>query len=208
MYRIRFAFMVGMVALVPAIGAQTIGGRAVLKSRIPAAGIVAIATDSATAEVTMSRADSSGIFYLNVPHPGTYGLVFVSGLALPQSAAKVRVAANDFHDATYVVTMEPEIAFIEKEVDRQAAPYPGNKAPRYPDELRNSGAEGDVLVEFVVDSAGKAIPDTFFVLRTSEPRFIQAVTTALPAMRFFPAERRGRPVAQRVTMPFSFALSR
>ena len=188
--------------------AQTIGGRAVLQSRVPAAGIVAIATDSATAKVSMTRADSSGIFYINVPSAGTYGLVFVSGLAQPQSAGKVRVAANDFHDGTYVVSMEPEVAFIEQEVDKQVAPYPGNKAPRYPDELRNAGVQGDVLLEFVVDSSGHALPETFFALRTSEPRFIQALADALPAMRFYPAERRGRPVAQRVAMPFSFMLSR
>jgi len=189
--------------------AQTIAGRAVQgPSRVPAAGIVAIATDSAMGTVTMTRADSSGIFYLTVPHAGTYGLVFVSGLALPQSAGKVRIAASDFREATYVVTMEPEIAFIEKEVDKHAAPYPGNKAPLYPDSLRNTNVEGDVLMEFVVDSTGRAIPSTYFALRTSDPRFIQAVIDALPAMRFFPAERRGRPVAERVTMPFQFLLSR
>jgi TonB family protein len=204
----RIGFVLTTLALVRMAGAQTIGGRAVLQSRLPAAGIVAIATDSATAKVTMARADSSGIFYLEVAHPGTYALVFASGLALPQSAGKVRVGANDFHDATYVVTMEPEIAFIESEVDKRAAPYPGNKAPRYPDDLRNAGVQGEVLLEFVIDSAGHARPDTYFVLRTSEPRFVQAVTDALPAMRFFPAERRGRPVAQRVAMPFSFSLSR
>lgn len=196
-------------AVAPAARAQTIAGRAVqAPSRVPAAGIVAIATDSATGTVTMTRADSSGIFYLNVPHAGTYGLVFVSGLAVPQSAGRVRVAANDFHEATYVVTMEPEVAFIDKEVDKHAAPYPGNKAPLYPDSLRTANVEGDVLMEFVVDSTGHAIPSTYFVLRTSDPRFIQAVTDGLPAMRFFPPERRGRPVAERVTMPFQFWLSR
>jgi hypothetical protein len=44
-------------------------------------------------------------------------------------AGKVRIAASDFREPTYVVTMEAEIAFIEKEVDKHAAPYPGNKAP-------------------------------------------------------------------------------
>jgi TonB family protein len=187
--------------------AQTIGGRAVLQSRLPAAGIVAIATDSATDNVTMARADSSGVFYLNVPGAGTYGLVLVSGRGEPQSAGKVRVGPNDFHDATYVVSMEPEIAFIEAEIDKQAAPYPGNKAPRYPDDLRKTGVQGEVLLEFVVDSTGHALPETFFVLRTSEPRLIQAVTDVLPAMRFYPGERRGRPVAQRVAMPFSFSIA-
>jgi TonB family protein len=189
--------------------AQTIAGRAVQgPSRVPAAGIVAIATDSAMGTVTMTRADSSGTFYLTVPHAGTYGLVFVSGLALPQSAGKVRVASNDFREATYVVTMEREVAFIDKEVDKHAALSPGNKAPLYPDSLRAANVEGEVLMEFVVDSTGRAMPSTYFALRTSDPRFIQAVIDALPAMRFFPAERRGGAVAERVTMPFQFWLSR
>ena len=207
--RLALSFALVTVVVAPNAGAQTIGGRAVQPtSRVPAAGIVAIATDSATASVTVARADSSGIFYLNVPRAGTYGLVFVSGLALPQSAGKVSVGANDFHDATYVVAMEPEVAFIERELDKHAAPYPGNKMPHYPDSLRNAGVQGDVLVEFVIDSTGLALPSTFFILRTSDPRFIQAVTDALPAMRFYPAERRGRAVAERVTMPFEFGFSR
>jgi protein TonB len=104
--------------------------------------------------------------------------------------------------------MEPEVALIDKELDKHAVAYPDNKLPRYPDSLRTANVEGDVLMEFVVDSTGRAIPDTYFVLRTSDPRFIEAVIDALPAMRFFPAERRGRAVGERVTMPFQFWLSR
>jgi len=94
------------------------------------------------------------------------------------------------------------------QVENAAKPAPGNRAPRYPDALRKARVEGDVLVQFVVDSSGGVELSTFKVLRSADPAFTQAVRDALATYRFTPAEVGGMHVKQLVTMPFTFDLSK
>ena len=65
-----------------------------------------------------------------------------------------------------------------------------------------------MLVQFVVDTAGRVETSTFKVLRQSHNEFEAAVRGALPKMRFLPAELKGRRVRQLVQQPFVFALAR
>lgn len=101
-------------------------------------------------------------------------------------------------------------AYLEYETDKPALSLPGNAAPRYPPELREENIEGDVLVQFVVDTLGHADMRTFRLL--GPPRvyreFVQAVIDALPKMRFSPAVYRGCKVKQMVQLPFAFKLRR
>ena len=80
--------------------------------------------------------------------------------------------------------------------------------PTYPRELRKANIEGEVLVEFVVDTTGRADMDTFKVLRSSNWAFTQSVRAAVMGMRFHPAELFGQKVRQRVRQPFTFSLTR
>jgi protein TonB len=79
--------------------------------------------------------------------------------------------------------------------------------PMYPPELRAVGMEGEVVVQFVVDTMGRAEMRTFRVLRSTHSAFDQAVRDALPLMRFEPARLGGRLVRQVVQEPFTFALA-
>lgn len=74
----------------------------------------------------------------------------------------------------------------------------------YPPALRATGTSGVVTVEFVVDTAGRAEPDYFGVVSTTDPLFTAAVREALGGLRFRPALLRGRPVRQVVRLPFEF----
>jgi periplasmic protein TonB len=65
-----------------------------------------------------------------------------------------------------------------------------------------------VLAQFVVDTTGKAEVGTFKVLKSSHDLFAQAVRSALPGMRFIPAEVGGRRVKQLVQQPFAFAIAK
>jgi TonB family protein len=76
--------------------------------------------------------------------------------------------------------------------------------PRYPDGLRNAGVSGMVVVQFVVDSAGRVRPETFSALRSSDPEFTAAVRDALPYTRYTPARLHGRPVDSMVEYPVQF----
>ncbi|MCC7053462.1 MAG: TonB family protein [Gemmatimonadaceae bacterium] len=97
--------------------------------------------------------------------------------------------------------------YFDFQVEKAAAAIPG-VAPAYPEMLKSSGVEGEALVQFIVDTTGRAELGSFKVLRASHDAFGQAVRAALPRMRFLPAEIGGRKVRMLVQQPFAFALSR
>jgi periplasmic protein TonB len=98
--------------------------------------------------------------------------------------------------------------FFEFQVEKQVAPFPGNSAPRYPDMLRSANVEGEVLAQFTVDTTGRAEMSTFKVLKSTHDLFTAAVKSALPNMKFYPAEVGGKKVKQLVQMPFQFSLTK
>jgi periplasmic protein TonB len=98
--------------------------------------------------------------------------------------------------------------YFDFQVEKPVATIPGTGAPRYPDILRSAGVEGEVLAQFVVDTTGRVEVATFKVLRKSHDLFEAAVRSALPNMRFLPAEVGGRKVKQLVQQPFVFALQK
>jgi periplasmic protein TonB len=102
----------------------------------------------------------------------------------------------------------PEQTYFDFQVEKQVQAVPGTVSPRYPDMLRNAGVEGDVLVQFVVDTSGRADMSTFRVLRATHDLFANAVRQDMPRFRFYPAEVGGRKVRQHVQMPIVFSLNR
>lgn len=101
-------------------------------------------------------------------------------------------------------------AFLQYETDKPALALPGGPRPRYPEGLREAYIEGEVLVQFVVDTLGQADMRTFRLLgpRQVYREFLQAVIDVLPKMRFSPAVYRGCKVKQMVQLPFAFRLNR
>lgn len=92
------------------------------------------------------------------------------------------------------------------QVEKVAA-QAGGCTPRFPDRLSDAGVEGSVLVQFVVDTNGRAEPRSFKTLSSGHELFDRAVRTALRCMRFYPAEVAGQKVRQLVQQPFAFVLS-
>jgi periplasmic protein TonB len=97
--------------------------------------------------------------------------------------------------------------FRAEQVEKQVV-VAGGAPPRYPEVLRSSGVEGQVIVEFVVDERGRAEERSLRFVRSDNPLFEEAVRVALRRMRFTPAEVGGVKVRQLVQMPFVFTLSR
>lgn len=96
-------------------------------------------------------------------------------------------------------------AFAASNVDRPAQRDGVDPiVPVYPDSLLAARLPGAVEVEFVVDATGQVRMDTFGVIWTTHPLLGQAVRRALPEVRFVPARRAGRDVAQVVQLPFEF----
>lgn len=98
--------------------------------------------------------------------------------------------------------------YYEFQVEKPVAQIPGTGAPRYPDALRSSGVEGEVQAQFVVNEEGRAEVGTFKVLKATNDLFAAAVRSALPNMRFYPAEVGGKKVKQLVQQSFQFKLDR
>ena len=84
---------------------------------------------------------------------------------------------------------------------------PGQKAPVYPPDLRIARTQGEVLVQFVVDTAGLPEMASFKVLRSSHALFTESVRAAVANFRFSPAELNGRKVRVLVQQPMNFNLS-
>jgi TonB family protein len=99
-------------------------------------------------------------------------------------------------------------AFNSFEVDVEVVAVAGTIRPQYPEMLRSSGTQGQVIAQFVVNEKGRADSDTFRVLSSTHPQFTAAVNRALPYMRFKPAMIRGKPVSQLVQQLFVFRLDR
>jgi protein TonB len=81
-------------------------------------------------------------------------------------------------------------------------------APSYPERLRASRIEGQVIVQYVVDEHGLPQMKTFKVLKSSNHAFTESVKAAVSQMTFHAAEIRGQKVKQLVQQPFKFAANR
>jgi protein TonB len=99
--------------------------------------------------------------------------------------------------------------YFEFQVEKQVAPTPGSGGPRYPDMLRSANVEGEVLVQFVVDTTGRVEQGSGIkILKSSHDLFTNSVKQFLQGARYYPAEIGGRKVKQLVQQPFNFTLTR
>jgi beta-lactamase regulating signal transducer with metallopeptidase domain len=96
--------------------------------------------------------------------------------------------------------------YFDFQVDKQAAAYPDNPRPLYPDILQTAGVAGEVFTQFVIDETGHVDMSTFKVIRSDNDLFTASIRSALPMMHFHPAEVAGRPVKELVQEPFAFAM--
>ena len=99
-------------------------------------------------------------------------------------------------------------AFTLIDVDTAVARDPESAAPAYPAQLQLQGIEGAAIVRFVVDTTGRADPESFQVIETNHRLFASAVRDALPGMKFLPARIGSLKVRQLVEQPFVFRIAR
>lgn len=98
--------------------------------------------------------------------------------------------------------------YTADQVDQAAAPDSTHPlAPYYPDALRRSRTSGDVIIEFVVDTAGAPEMGTVGVVAASHTAFGVAARDAVSSARFTPAYKDGKPVRQLVQVPLKFELT-
>ena len=101
--------------------------------------------------------------------------------------------------------VNPDQTYFEFQVEKPALAKEDNPRPTYPSMLESAGVEGDVLVQFVIDTLGRADMSTFKVLKSSNDLFTSSIKNVLPRLRFYAAETGGRKVRELVQYPFSFS---
>lgn len=99
--------------------------------------------------------------------------------------ARARGAAVTTHDAGGTRPGATDVdgqTYFEFQVEQPATEVPVSAGPRYPDILRAAGVNGEVLVQFVVDTAGRVAPDSFRILKSTHELFEQAVESIAPTL--------------------------
>lgn len=96
--------------------------------------------------------------------------------------------------------------FVEAEVDDPVRPIDIPR-PKYPPVLQQAGIAGSVDVQYVVDTLGKAEPQSWRVLRSTNKAFEEPAREAIMAGSFKPARIRGQAVRQLVQQRISFNIA-
>lgn len=173
----------------------------------PLIGARVILLDSALTAVDSIITDSAGVFYVSGRGAGLYVLRF----SFPEatvSSDPIRLRNNEFLQRTFTVKLLDDApVYTALQVDQQATPHPGNKAPRYPEDLAQRREEGRVMMQFVVDTTGHVLMQTARALSATNQEFVRAVMDVLPDLQFFPARLGGQPVLELATMPFEFRIN-
>lgn len=91
--------------------------------------------------------------------------------------------------------------FVDEAPEILAGPVPA-----YPELLRQAGIQGRVVLEAVVDTAGRVDPGSMTVVSATNPGFVAPARQALAATLFRPGRVHGRAVPVRVRLPVEFTL--
>ena len=78
--------------------------------------------------------------------------------------------------------------------------------PTYPELLRQAGLPGKVVLEAVVDTTGRVLPQSISVVSATHPGFVAPARQALLAALFRPATVGGKAVQMRIRIPFDFSI--
>jgi protein TonB len=98
--------------------------------------------------------------------------------------------------------------YFSFQVEKPAAMASGTVTPQYPETLRSAGIEGEVDAEFTVDTTGRVDQAAGIKInKATNDLFAAAVKSALPRMKFYPAEIGGHKVRQLVQQPFTFTIT-
>ncbi|HYT63976.1 MAG TPA: energy transducer TonB [Gemmatimonadales bacterium] len=97
--------------------------------------------------------------------------------------------------------------FMESVVEERPEVLSGPSL-QYPDLLRQAGVQGRVLVQAIIDTAGRAEPPSVKVIQSPNPGFDQPAKTYVLRALFRPARVHGRAVRVLVNLPIDFKIKR
>lgn len=109
--------------------------------------------------------------------------------------------ARNVHIAVF-----PYISTIYRGGETRPTLLSAGRLPEFPAAAIRAGIGDSLLVEFVVDTTGRAQPGSLILVRRSYREFAEAAFLAVRTARFTPARRGDCAVAARVQMPINFVL--
>ena len=126
-------------------------------------------------------------------------------LELPKGKAAEADVAPKEEISTAPIPLGDSI-MMEFMVDSAVMRQDDGVAPQYPASMLKRRIEGSVIVQYVVDTLGRADTATFRVITATHTDFARAVKATLPQMRFRPAIMANKLVPQLVQQPFAFKI--
>ena len=188
--------------------------------------------DSTGYPIAHTVTDSSGQFLLEAPRPGAYRVQFLIHRWEPLVGPVDTLAEGSFKQRIYPLSFTSMLvhdsawggplgdahsqenrekyrylgAFLRRfESDstwRSRSAIINDIGIRYPTQQRMRGSKGSVLARFIVDSTGRARPESWRTIIATHPDFEKAVKSTMPKARWTPAKLAGRPVCE-LTMDFT-----
>jgi len=104
------------------------------------------------------------------------------------------------------VKKETSEVFMESSVEEPPEVLSGPTL-RYPAWLREQGIQGRVVVQFIVDSLGRAEPSSIKVIETPNAGFDSTAAHYVRHARFKPGIVHGRPVRVLINLPIDFKVT-
>jgi TonB family protein len=101
--------------------------------------------------------------------------------------------------SVWLLLVLPPAALFAQRVAPERVTTP---TPHYPKALADTGRDGTATIEFTVDVDGSVKDPS--VKSADHPEFAAAAIAVLPGWKFKPGMRDGKPIAMKVSLPFSF----
>jgi TonB family protein len=105
------------------------------------------------------------------------------------------------------IRSESDQVYMESVVEERPELVSGPQL-EYPDLLRQAGIQGRVLVQAIIDTTGRAEPQSVNVIQSPNPGFDQPSTDYVLRALFRPARVHGRPVRVLLNLPIDFKIKR
>ncbi len=97
--------------------------------------------------------------------------------------------------------------YLEAIVEEKPAVLSAPEA-RYPEMLRQAGIQGRVVIQAIIDTSGRAEPNSIKIIRSPNPGFDEASRTWMLRALFRPARVHGRAVRVLVEVPIDYRIAR
>jgi TonB family protein len=94
-------------------------------------------------------------------------------------------------------------AIVEEQPELLSGPHPA-----FPELLKQAQIQGRVIVQAVIDTAGRAEPNSIKVLQSPNPGFNPSAVDAVRRSLFRPARVHGRAVRVLIQIPYDFKITR